>query len=268
MMEWQDKRTHDVTVDVLAIPEDAGLPVEQTGYVIARLSSDMRSSFAKQGDLVLCASRGEGYTDLQLEPEEVLPLPRGIEPEIGLYAVPVALSLWVWESLHLELGEVAACTGAHWLDRILPQVAIWRGARTVVTVGDDTAGLTANGVTPLDVKKDPAALVKQLSAVMEAAPGAAAVELSGRAETVDVLFESLPQGSRLMLAGESAELLTIDYYNNVHRKGVVIKSSVLTPNLLFSNSSPTGPANYMRRACTILGHEELGPVCRRLLSGR
>ena len=59
--------------------------------------------------------------------------------------------------------------------------------------------------------------------------GVAALELSGRADVVDSMLEAIPRFTRLGMFGAKRESLTIDYYVNVHRKGLEMVSGVLDP---------------------------------------
>jgi hypothetical protein len=69
--------------------------------------------------------------------------------------------------------------------------------------------------------------------------GFAAVDASGKSEVIDFIFEMMPQWGRMAFCHPKTASLTLDYYNNIHRKGAWVLSSLLTSNLLFhSNSIP------------------------------
>jgi threonine dehydrogenase-like Zn-dependent dehydrogenase len=116
-------------------------------------------------------------------------------------SVSLARALWAWEELGLELGETALISGEGPMARMVALAASCRGACPVVLVGSAAQGLPG-------------------AEELAGRAGVAAVDLTGRSETVDALLEALPHGARLMLAGHESEPQTIDYYNNIHRKGV------------------------------------------------
>jgi hypothetical protein len=138
----------------------------------------------------------------------------------------VAQVLRLWDGLGLELGETAIVTGGHPYSRLAAVVARWYGALPVLYVTSDETH-TPEGVEAVVVGEDPGAVLASLRSRLAARPAVAAAELSGRADIVDLLLETLPQFSRIMFAGDRAEQLTIDFYVNVHRKGLRLFSSVL-----------------------------------------
>jgi hypothetical protein len=137
----------------------------------------------------------------------------------------VARALWVWDTMDLELGEMAVVTGGSRESRLIALVATWYGpAQVLFVTGDASAAPAGVAAHPLLAGAEETGA---LSARLGERPGVAAAELSGRTDTIDALLESIPRFSRLMLAGDSREPVTIDYYNNVHRKGVRLVSAVL-----------------------------------------
>ena len=86
--------------------------------------------------------------------------------------------------------------------RLLALVATWYGALPVLLVTSKPEGLPP-GVTAVPTDGS-AAGSADLAARLKQRPAVAAVELSGRAESVDLLLEALPPASRLMLAGPAA----------------------------------------------------------------
>ena len=97
----------------------------------------------------------------------------------------------------------------------------------------------------------------------------AAAEFSGRADFVDLLLESIPPQSGLALAGAGREPLTIDFYVNVHRKGLLMVSSVLDPGGAVETAdeggSNVGPA-HVERARLLLANPDRLAESRRALA--
>jgi hypothetical protein len=174
----------------------------------------------------------------------------------------VAAALWVWEQLRLEMGEIAVVTDGHHYSRLLALVATWYGAVPVLLVTSNPDGVPA-GVTAVPADGS-AAGSAGLAARLKQRPAVAAVELRGRADTVDLLLEALPPSSRLMLAGSQRELLTIDYYVNVHRKGLRLVSGVLPDPAVPGSGAPIDA--QLPRARRLLERTSRADACRAALA--
>jgi hypothetical protein len=131
----------------------------------------------------------------------------------------VSEALRVWDTLRLELGVAALITGPSPWTKLFAEVATWYGAFPLVVApgGDSGEGSGSDQV-------------QQLRDKLSAYAAVGAVELSGRADAVDLLLETIPQESAVMFAGPSRDPFTIDYYVNVHRKGLYLASTVLSPS--------------------------------------
>jgi threonine dehydrogenase-like Zn-dependent dehydrogenase len=145
----------------------------------------------------------------------------------GAETALLAVALEAWDELGLELGEAALIAGDGPTARIFATAAGYRGACPVVQVGADGKGLPG---------------AEELAGMA----GVAAVDLSGRADTVDALLEALPEGARLMLAGDDSEPQTIDYYGNIHRKGV---------HLLCRRLQAGSPSGFWLERASLLLHD-------------
>jgi hypothetical protein len=146
------------------------------------------------------------------------------EIQASTLAPAVSAVLSVWDRLQLEVGEVAVVTDGHPWSRLAALAATWYGALPVVFLTDSVADIP--GVTRLSFAGQETN-ARELAALLGSRPAVAAAELGGTAGMVDLLLETLPRSSRLMLAGHAGERLTIDYYLNVHIKGVRLVSTVL-----------------------------------------
>jgi hypothetical protein len=176
------------------------------------------------------------------------------QPEAALVQ-SIAVSLRMWDRLGLSLGEAVVVTGGHRWSRVAALVATWYGAVPVMMYSNDSRPLPP-GVTRLEIP-DPADRARALASTLNGVPAVVAADLTGRADAVDMLLEGLPQMSRLMLAGNAAEALTIDYYVNVHRKGLHLMSCV------FDDSASLGA--FVERAERLLARSDRAEACRAAL---
>jgi hypothetical protein len=152
----------------------------------------------------------------------------------------VAWSLWAWDELRLELGDAAVIAVGKDMPAHLPAIALLHGALPVLQIGGERA---PEGVE-IVAATDAGSVLSELRRRLERSVGAAAVDFSGKAEVVDALFEGLPRFARLLLAAHG-DNLTIDFYNNVHRKGVLLRSHVCDPARFAADPSRAG---YLQRA--------------------
>lgn len=171
----------------------------------------------------------------------------------------VAASLRLWDRLGLSLGEAVVITAGHRWSRLVALVATWYGAVPVIVHSNDPRPLPP-GVTRFEAP-DPADRARALATLLKGMPAVVAAELSGRADAVDMLLEGLPPMSRLMLAGAAGEPLTIDYYINVHRKGLHLTSCVLDADPPHDRAG-----DYVVRAERLLARTERAEACRAALA--
>jgi hypothetical protein len=97
--------------------------------------------------------------------------------------------------------------------------------------------------------------------------GVGVVDLAGRGDVLDVLFEAIPAWTRVLLAGYETAPVTIDVYNNVHKKGVTIHPFIFDPRTLFVRAGEDIVREQVRRAARILGNPGMAEACRSALDG-
>jgi threonine dehydrogenase-like Zn-dependent dehydrogenase len=180
---------------------------------------------------------------------------------LALPALAVALSMW--ESLRLELGDAAVVTSGSALSALTAQVAFWRGGCPVVELGPAASG-AATDIPRIDWS-DPEEAVRQLTDATGKRPGFAAIELSGRAEVLDIILEMMPRWPRLLLAGPAGKPVTIDFYKNVHRKGAVIASTDLEAISIFDAVQGAAVRAQLPAATQTLLHSGMAATCLSLL---
>lgn len=157
-------------------------------------------------------------------------VPAELPVQTALLLPPVTAALRAWDGLTPEIGAAAVITPGPWAP-IMSTVAAWYGAQPMLVGGAD---VSSGGVD--------AGTVARLAATLAGCPAVCAVELSGRADMVDLLLEALPKYARVLFAGPRGDRLTIDYYVNVHRKGLLLSSTILSSLDVFSESADGGLA--------------------------
>jgi hypothetical protein len=184
------------------------------------------------------------------DPARVVVVSPDLSSDVALMIPLVVETLRAWDSLRLELGAAAVVTqGRPWAP-LFETVALWYGAfpmRVGSADADHAAAQDFDAVT---------ALGKTLSAY----PLVCAVELTGRSDVVDTVLEAIPSSSHVLFAGPRHDRFTIDYYVNVHRKGLQLGSTVLSASRLFT---PEGRNQALvDRATRLLTSPSRAAACR------
>ena len=215
------------------------------------------------GGLMLAAVDAAQGAVVQIAETKCLAVAASLEVTRALALPPLAAALSMWESLRLELGDAAVFTSGGALSTLAGQVALWRGGCPVVELGPAGAGATPD-ITRIDWT-DPEEAARQLTGATGARPGFAAVELSGRAEVLDILLETMPRWSRLLLAGPAGQPVTIDFYKNVHRKGAVIAAMDVEAGAVFDPIQGAAARAQIPAATQTLMNARMAQTCLSLL---
>ncbi|MEQ1794005.1 MAG: hypothetical protein ABL970_07415 [Nitrospira sp.] len=236
----------------------AELPVYGVARVLGACAGNHRINGASH---VLAVVDAPQSAQVALYESQCIPVPNSLGSDEALRALPLAMALYVWDRLQLELGEAAVYTEGDCFTDLVGQVAIWRGGCPVIRLGIDS-GRASLSMEEQQLMSDQEEALRQLRKRIQDKPGFAAVDLSGRPETIDLLLEVAPQWGRVMLAGRTRQPLTVDFYNNVHRKGVLLLSGIFDPASVFHHA---GSAAYLPTAFRILQNKEMAAICSQLV---
>ncbi|MCS6897901.1 MAG: hypothetical protein NZM29_08005 [Nitrospira sp.] len=189
------------------------------------------------------------------------PVPSSLGCEEALLAVPLAAALRAWDRLRLELGEVAVYTEGGGFADLLGLVAVWRGGLPVIRLDYDSGRDPLENGERLSIN-DPEETLRQLQNRIKDKPGFAAIDLSGRPEVIDLLLEVAPRWGRVMLVGQTRKSVTIDFYNNVHRKGTLLLCDVFDPAMMLKKKECE---TYLSAAFRLLENKHIVEICARLI---
>lgn len=160
--------------------------------------------------------------------DRVIPIPDDVTDRRALLAPPLAAALGAWSTLELELGAAAVFAGDGEMDGVLGLTALWHGAMPVVYLSKGSELNMPEEITPV-YQDEPESAFDTLITVLGDNPACAGLDASGDPEIVDLLLNCLPKWGHLMLGSNPTEPLTLDYYSNIHRKGVRIRTGFLNP---------------------------------------
>lgn len=231
-------------------------------YGVARLASSRTKNARFNGSsYVLSKFDNPHCSEVLLREDHCVPIPKSLGLNEALLAPALGLALSFWDRLSLELGEVAIYTEGGPFSDLVGQVAVWRGGCPVIKLCD-TSNPAPQSPAETQFLNDPEEVVHKLRARTKDKPGFAGIDLNGRPEIIDLLLEVVPRWGRLLLAGQTRQPLTVDFYNNVHRKGVLLVTSVFDPIHAFENEATRA---YLPAAFRILQREEMAAICLRLV---
>jgi hypothetical protein len=203
-------------------PPDLQQPT--AGLVLARVAAHGDATLPAPGTRVLARVDASGTAAAAAA---VAPLPDALSDEILPFVPVVACALAIWDALALEIGDTAIVTSAGWTGHLVATVGSWYGAGPLV-IGAPGLAPGPPGCDRL-IAEDAETAIKDLQKRLQGRAGVAAVELTGRAGLVDLMLQTVPTFARLMFAGDARERLTVDFYNNVHRKGLLLHSGQFDP---------------------------------------
>lgn len=194
--------------------------------------------------------------------EDIVELSSQIEPELAILVPRLATALSAWSRLGLELGEAAVIVADDVaLARWLSLVAAWFGGMPVIastTMSPDLAVLPSGRLC----SGSSDGLVGSIRQSTADSAGWAGIETTGRPDMLEVMLEAVPKWGRIALGGQNSGSATVDFYNNVHRKGVHILSATLSTAALFDTSIDSHVRHFVGRAAGILSHPLLASQCR------
>lgn len=214
-------------------------------YAVARVEG------AATATRVLTIVPGVDVSTLQAHAAQCIRIEEGLSAEAALHAPALALSLWAWEQLQLELGEAAVYTADSPFQHFLGEAALLRGALQVIQLGHASGYTPPKQVQVLTIDES-GSLIAQLKGRLADSVGGAAIDVSGKAEVTDVIFETLPRWGRLMLAAHRTSPINIDFYNNVHRKGIDLRACSFDPLQVFETALRVDDDVFVRRAMALL----------------
>jgi len=221
---------------------------------------------APEGNLAL-AEVASGSADglvSQATAENMIRVPDTVEPDLAVLIPVLAAALAAWSGLELELGEAAVVISDDAnVSRWLAVAAQWLGGMPIVASTSQQGDLGDDLPEPV-CSESPDGLVESIRRGTMTRSGWTGIECTGRAEMLEVMLDSVPRWGRIALAGQSPNPATIDFYNNVHRKGVRLSAASLSTAAVFRARENSPIRQFATRAARILAHPALGARCRRL----
>jgi len=254
-MKEQINNNVDVVFDDVGDLWDHGS--ESGIYGIARVIRNRSSNKALEpNSLVIVKRVNANNQEFGVGQEDCVTVPDNIDASLAMLAPPLACALWAWDKLNLELGELAIYAGTGPISEIVGRVALWRGGCPVIRLGvnDETVSGIQNEALN---RENPEETIESLKQRIDGKPGFAAIDLTGEPDIIDLLLEIMPQWGRLLLASNESGLVTLDYYNNIHRKGAYVFADILDCSIIFHKDFKNNLLEYLEKAYRILQNNNM-----------
>jgi hypothetical protein len=248
------------TIEISFERLDVGLG--KPGHGLARVTGSARQGAVLGiGRRLLAPVDQEAERTILIEARRCIPLHQSLPDEQAMRIQALALALAICDAADLELGEVAVYTSGVAHESIVATVAQWRTARDAIRLRlQEDALACPPGVQDVD-GADPQRALEVIRMTASHAPGFAAIVLSPQPEALDVLLEAMPMWGRLVIGSASSAPATIDFYNNIHRKGVRMVSVPSSARFIFEAPARADRTTLIERAIRILTCEDLAAAC-------
>ena len=230
----------------------------QPVFGLCRIAKSERSEGRfSVGQAVLAPASRNTAGQAEVDARTCIPIPAGLLADRAMLVPRLAMALAATDAVALELGDVPICTSGGEDLHLIATVCQWRSGRDVLVLdlSDGHFAATA-GCRRID-SSDPQRAIEDISRASATAPGAAAIVLSRKSDAVDILLEAMPMWGRMIISSAGTEPATIDFYNNVHRKGMSLVTGPASPTVLFEPDARTGLRHFAERAIQILRRDDL-----------
>ena len=202
------------------------------------------TSTREQGRAVVGIVSGEAAVGDVVSLETAIALNADADDDDAFVLAPVlAVALEIWRDANLELGETVVVSGTGAFVEMLAAAArLW--TPTCIRLGSPGHGEFPAFTHRLDPGSNRER--DELAKLLSHAPGTVVLDATGTAEVVDCLLEAIPTWGRFVSLGNGGEPVTIDFYRNVHRKGIGWLGRRVTGSAIYGSGNGGVSDNVMR----------------------
>jgi hypothetical protein len=167
-------------------------------------------------------------------------------------AIPlVATILRLSEEAHIELGDTLVICSDCSLGRLMGEMGKW-WAPDRVNLGSEASPEPPTPYFSHQFRVSDENVQDQLGQLLSESKNVTFVDFSGSPDVWNVMLQAAPYWSRIVASALAEIPMTIDFYNNIHRKGVTIYGLPMTAQHLFLRSRAVYEERHLRKAETIL----------------
>lgn len=186
-----------------------------------------------------------------LEKDDVLEIDGDIDLSALLGAPILAALLQIAEDAKVELGTAVVISGDCPLSKLFGEMCRWwTPVRIQLSKFDDS--IDSSGPFSQVFRVSDENVQKELADLLQSSAAVSFVDFSGSSDAWDIMFEAAPYWSRLVAAAAVGSPMTIDFYNNIHRKGVTLIGKSITVDRLFTSPGCLFTERQLSAAVAIL----------------
>jgi 2-desacetyl-2-hydroxyethyl bacteriochlorophyllide A dehydrogenase len=155
----------------------------------------------------------------------VVPLPAELPPHRAAFAYLVTIALQGVRKARIELGESVLVLGLGLIGQLAAQLARCAGAGRVLAVDRHAVRVEAArrcGIGAEVLPEDAAAALPALRARARRGGYDVVIEATGFADAPELAFAAAAPLGRVVLLGSTRGLSTVNLYEHVHRRGLVV----------------------------------------------
>ncbi|MDW8062158.1 MAG: zinc-binding alcohol dehydrogenase [Nitrososphaerota archaeon] len=212
------------TAFLLGLPNTPSVYPQYPGYsnvgVVEDLAEDVE--LFKVGDIVVSPSRHASIVNPKAE--NTFKIPEGLDPIEAVFFYLSAIALQGVRKSEPEIGESAVVLGLGLIGQLAAQFLALSGATPIIGVDlyDYRVKVTESlsidyGLNPLKID-----VASEVYRVTDGRGASIVIESTGNPEAVNLAFKLAGRRGRVVLLGSTRGLSTVNFYSDVHRKGLII----------------------------------------------
>lgn len=212
------------TAFLLGLPNTPSIYPQYPGYsnvgVVENLAEDVRGF--EVGDVVVSPSRHA--TIVNPRAENTFKLPEGLDPIEAVFFYLSAIALQGVRKSEPEIGESAVVLGLGLVGQLAAQFLALSGVIPIVGVDLYDYRVRVAESLSIDYGLTPSKIdvASEVYRITNGRGASIVIESTGNPEAVDLAFKLAGRRGRVVLLGSTRGLSTVNFYSDVHRKGLIV----------------------------------------------
>lgn len=212
------------TAFLLGLPNTPRVFPQYPGYSnvgLVEATSGNAKGF-KLGDLVASPSKHSSLVVQSVD--NIFRIPREVPPKEAVFFYISAIALQAVRKSGLEIGETAVVLGLGLVGQLTAQLLRIGGAIPIIGVDLYDYRLKTARELAVDYTVNPSktSLVGEVNRITEGRGVHLVIEATGNPEAVNLAFKLAGRRGRVILLGSTRGLSTVNFYTEIHRKGLTV----------------------------------------------
>lgn len=196
------------------------------GYAAAGVVKTVGQDVAdiKVGDRVVCESRHETLTIVDLSSNDVLPIPEEVTFTQASFFHLGSVALNGIRKAKISLGDSVVIFGQGLVGQLALQLARLSGASPIIAIDYIPERLEISKQNGAEFIFNPTGsdLKKEIDKITNARGAQIVIEATGSPEVIPQTFKLTGEEGKVILLGSTRGSIEVDFYTEVHRRGISI----------------------------------------------